>query len=95
MVWKCILSTSLLFFLEIELKDTLSELFLFLCLLFKLFDSKEILGLIKGKLDTKYSSERDWNLIRSKEALLYMFPHSVKIFWLSKFSPSDKSYLDK
>ena len=53
------LSTSLLFFLEIELKDNLNELFLFLFLLFKLFDSKEILGLMKGKLDTKYSSDRD------------------------------------
>ena len=95
MVWRWILSTSLLFFLEIELKDILIELFLFLCLLFKLFELKVTLGLMKGKLDTKYSSERDWNLIRSKEAFLYKLPHSVKIFWLSKFSPSDKSYLDK
>ena len=28
-------------------------------LLFKLFDSKEMLGLMKGSSDTKYSSERD------------------------------------
>ena len=55
----CTLSTSLLFFLEIEFKDALIELFLILCLLFKLFASKDILGLMKGKLDTKYSFERD------------------------------------
>ena len=50
---------------------------------------------MKGKLDTKYSSERDWNLKKSKEAFLYMFPHSEKIFWLRTCSPSDKPYLDK
>ena len=52
----CILSTSFLFFLEMELKDTLIELFLFLCLLFKLFASKDMLGLIKGKLDAATAS---------------------------------------
>ena len=43
----------------ILLKEILNERFLFLFLSYRLFDTNVILGLINGKLDTKYSSDKD------------------------------------
>ena len=42
-----------------ELNENLNELFLFYFYFIRLFDSYVIVGLIKGKLETKYSSDKD------------------------------------